>query len=181
MAHQTTVEHYHGVSKVLHWLIAVLAFAMLAMGKLGEVEADEGNGLFGWHTATGLLVLALMVVRAGWRLTHDVPPPPAGAPGWQRSTARVMHLAFYGLLIVLPLSGWLLTSVEGDPVTFFGWFGVPALPVPGGEAAEDFIEETHEILGNVLLVLSGIHLAAGLKHHFIDRDDVLRRMLPRSG
>jgi cytochrome b561 len=90
-------------------------------------------------------------------------------------------MAFYALLIALPLSGWLMTSVEGDPVTFFGWFGVPSLPVPGGEASEDLLEETHEVLGNVLLVLAGIHVLAGLKHHFIDRDDVLRRMLPGAG
>jgi cytochrome b561 len=79
---------------------------------------------------------------------------------------------------VLPLSGWLLVSAEGDPVTFFNWFAIPALPVPGGEASEDLIEEVHEILGNVLLALAGLHVLAGLKHHFMDRDNVLRRMLP---
>ncbi len=71
--------------------------------------------------------------------------------------------------------------MEGDPVSFFGGFGVPPLPVPGGEASEDLIEETHEVLGNVLLVLAGIHVLAGLKHHYIDRDDILRRMMPGSG
>jgi cytochrome b561 len=169
------------VSKALHWLIAVLAFSQLAMGKFFEVEADEDNGLFGWHTALGLLVLVLMVVRLGWRLSHDVPRLPARTPAWQQATARAMHLAFYALLIALPLSGWLMTSVEGDPVSFFGWFTVPPLPVPGGEASEDLIEETHEVLGNLLLILAGIHVLAGLKHHFVDRDDVLRRMLPGSG
>lgn len=172
---------YSAVSKALHWVIALLAFTQLAMGKLFEVEADEGDGLFGWHTALGLLVLALMIVRLGWRLTHAVPGLPPGTPGWQQVAARGTHIAFYALLIALPLSGWLLTSVEGDPVSFFGWFGVPPLPVPGGEASEDLIEETHEVLGNVLLVLAGIHVLAGLKHHYIDRDDVLRRMMPGSG
>ncbi|MDH5254954.1 MAG: cytochrome b [Gammaproteobacteria bacterium] len=174
-------RRYSGVSKALHWVIALLAFSQLAMGKFFEVEADEAEGLFGWHTALGLLVLALMLVRLGWRLTHAVPRLPEDTPGWQQVAARTMHIAFYTLLIALPLSGWLLTSVEGDPVTFFGWFGVPPLPVPGGEASEDLIEETHEVLGNVLLVLAGIHVLAGLKHHYIDRDDVLRRMMPGSG
>jgi len=172
---------YSGVSKTLHWLIALLAFSQLAMGKFFEVEADEADGLFGWHTAFGLLVLALMVVRLGWRLTHTVPELPRNTPGWQHIAARATHIAFYVLLIALPVSGWLLTSVEGDAVSFFGLFSVPPLPAPGGEASEDLIEETHELLGNVLLVLAGIHVLAGLKHHYIDRDDVLRRMMPGSG
>lgn len=177
----SAADRYSGVSKTLHWVIALLAFSQLAMGKFFEVEADEGEGLFGWHTALGLLVLVLMIVRLGWRLTHNVPGLPRNTPGWQQVAARATHIAFYALLIALPLSGWLLTSVEGDPVSFFGWFGVPALPVPGGEASEDLIEEAHEVLGNVLLVLAGIHVLAGLKHHYIDRDDVLRRMMPGSG
>jgi len=178
MKGEFVIETYNGVSKGLHWLIALLAFVLLAMGKLGEVEADEGNGLFGWHTALGLLVLALMVIRAVWRLTHAVPPPPRGVPAWQQRAAALTHGAFYALLMLLPVSGWLLASVEGDPLDFFGWFTVPWLPVPGGDAAEDAIEEAHEILGNVLLLLAALHVAAGLKHHFIDRDEVLRRMLP---
>jgi cytochrome b561 len=177
----STAVRYNGLSKTLHWVIALLAFSQLAMGKFFEVEADESGSLFDWHTAFGLSVLALMVVRLGWRVTHTVPAQPRNTPGWQQVAARATHIAFYGLLIALPITGWLMTSVEGDAVSFFGWFTVPSLPVPGGEASEDFLEETHELLGNVLLVLAGIHVLAGLKHHYIDRDDVLRRMMPGSG
>lgn len=165
------LQRYGAVSQFLHWLIAVLAFAMLAMGKLGDVDDQP---LYAWHTTVGLTVLGLMVVRLGWRLTHAVPPPAPG-PAWQRGAARITHLVFYGLLLVLPLSGWLMTSAEGDAVSWFG-LQVPVLPV--SEASEDALEEVHEILGNVLLALAGLHVLAGLKHHFIDRDDVLRRMLP---
>jgi len=171
-------DSYDSISKSLHWLIAVLAFSQLAMGKFFEVEADEEGSLFMWHTTFGLLVLVLMVARLAWRLGHTPPALPSGTPAWQRTVARGIHHSFYALLIVLPLSGWLLTSAEGDAVSFFNWFSVPALPVPGGEASEDFIEETHEILGNVLLALAGLHVLAGFKHHFVDRDNVLRRMLP---
>ena len=168
---------YSGVAKGLHWLIAVLAFTLLAIGKLFDVDAEEG-GLFGVHTALGLAVLALMIARVAWRVTHAVPPQPRGTPVWQRLVASGTHATFYLLLVMLPLSGWALTSVEGDAVSFFGLFPVPALPVGGGEAAEEFLEETHEVLGNVLLALAGLHVLAGLKHHFVDRDDVLRRMMP---
>lgn len=172
------IAEYGSVSKTLHWLIALLAFSQLAMGKFFEVEPDESGSLFTWHASFGLMVLALMLVRLVWRLTHAVPELPPTTPVWQQRVARSIHWAFYAVLISLPLSGWMLTSAEGEAVTFLGWVPVPALPVPGGEASEDLIEEVHELLGNVLLVLAGIHVLAGLKHHFIDRDDVLRRMLP---
>ncbi|MEO8443661.1 MAG: cytochrome b [Gammaproteobacteria bacterium] len=178
MSPTTATDNYTGVSKTLHWLIALLAFTQLTMGKVFDVGADEDNGLFGWHTSLGLLVLALMLVRLAWRLTHPVPALPASTPAWQQAAARATHITFYALLIALPLSGWLVTSAEGDAVNFLGWFPVPALPVPGGEAAEDTLEEAHELLGNLLLILAGVHVLAGLKHHFMDRDGVLRRMLP---
>jgi cytochrome b561 len=178
MEQSAPLDHYSSVSKTLHWLIALLAFSQLAMGKFFEVEADEDGSLFVWHTTFGLLVLALMLVRLAWRLTHTPPALPSTTPKWQQKTARAIHLTFYVLLIGLPLSGWLLVSAEGDALSFFNWFPVPALPVPGGESSEDLIEEVHEILGNVLLVMAGIHVLAGLKHHFVDRDNVMRRMLP---
>jgi cytochrome b561 len=179
MNSSSSLDSYNSVSKTLHWLIAVLAFTQLAMGKFFEVEADEGSeGFFDIHTALGLTVLALMLVRLAWRLTHSVPSMPAATPGWQRGAARATHFAFYALLVALPLTGWLLTSVEGDAVSYFGRFSVPALPVAGSDATEDFLEETHEVLGNVLLALAGLHVLAGLKHHFMDKDNVLRRMLP---
>ncbi|MCK6371618.1 MAG: cytochrome b/b6 domain-containing protein, partial [Gammaproteobacteria bacterium] len=106
------------------------------------------------------------------------PPPPAGTPPLLRAVTSVTHIGFYVLLVLLPLSGWLLTSAEGEAASFFGAFAVPALPVPGGEDSEDLFEEVHELLGNVVLALAALHVLAALKHHFIDRDDVLRRMLP---
>ncbi len=178
MGNVIQTARYDAVSRSLHWWIATMAFAQLAMGKFFEVEPGEEGSLFGWHSALGLLVLILMVARVGWRLSHAAPPPPASMPRWQQKVAASMHGLLYVLLIVLPLSGWLLASVEGDAISFLGWFDLPALPVPGGEQSEDFIEETHEVLGNVLLVLAGLHVLGGLKHHFVDRDDVLRRMLP---
>lgn len=174
----TATENYSGVSKTLHWAIAALAFSQLAIGKFFEVDAEDAPGLFTWHTSLGLMVLVLMLARVAWRLTHAVPPMPASTPRWQGRVAIVIHRTFYVLLLALPLTGWLVTSVEGDAVRLFGLFDVPSLPVPGGEESEDFLEETHEILGNVLLALAGVHVLAGLKHHFIDRDNVLRRMLP---
>jgi len=182
MTAATAPDRYPPMAQALHWLIALLAFTQLAMGKLFEVEADEGDESLLWlHAALGLLVLVLMVVRIGWRATHAVPAPPPATPPRERLIARVLFAAFYAILILLPMSGWALASIEGEPVSFFGLFTVPPLPLSGGEEAEDFIEEAHEILGNLLLLLVALHVAASLKHHFINRDDVLRRMLPGRG
>jgi cytochrome b561 len=178
MGESIGVLRYDPVSRALHWWIAALAFAQLAMGKFFEVEAGEEGSLFGVHTALGLVVLLLMLLRLGWRLGHPAPRPPASMPRRQVIVAHALFGMFYLLLVVQPLTGWLLTSVEGDAVSFFGLFGVPALPVPGGEASEEIIEEAHELMGNALLVLAALHTLMGLKHHFIDKDDVLRRMLP---
>jgi cytochrome b561 len=171
-------DGYSGVAKTLHWLIAVLVFTQLGIGKFADVDAEEARSVFDWHTSLGLTVLILMLVRLGWRLTHTVPALPATTPVWQRGLARTSHLLFYVLLLALPLSGWLLTSAEGDAVRFLGLFPVPGLPVAAGEEMEEFLEETHELLGNVLIGLAAVHILAGWKHHFIDRDNVLRRMLP---
>jgi len=168
------VQRYGGVSQFLHWLTALLVFALLGMGKLAHIHAGEGP-LFGIHTALGLTVLVLTLFRLGWRLTHAVPPLPPG-PAWQRGLARVTHLAFYLLLVLVPVSGWLMTSAEGEALSWFGLFDVPRLPV--GKAQAEAFEEVHELQGNVLLALAGLHVLAALKHHFMDRDQVLRRMLP---
>jgi cytochrome b561 len=178
MSGQAVAERYGGVAKTLHWLIAVLVFTQLGIGKFADVDAEESRQVFDWHTSLGLLVLVLMLVRLGWRLTHAVPSLPATTPVWQRGLARTTHLLFYVLLLALPVSGWLLTSAEGEAVRFLGLFPVPGLPVTGGEEAEEIFEEVHELLGNVLIALAALHVLAGWKHHFIDRDSVLRRMLP---
>jgi cytochrome b561 len=172
-------ERYSAAGRSLHWLVALLVFALLAMGKFFEVEPDEEGSLFAWHSALGLLVLALMVVRLFWRTTHEVPALPASTPAVMITITKLVHAAFYLLLFILPLTGWLLASMEGETISFPGLFEVPGLPTAGlGDESEDFIEEVHELAGNVLLVLAGVHVLAALKHQFIDRDNVLRSMLP---
>lgn len=162
MNQATTVDRYNGVSKLLHWLVAVLVFTQLAMGKFFEIDPDKpDDGLFNLHMTCGLTVLGLMLVRLAWRLGHPVPPLPAGTPAWQRLAALATHRAFYLLLIVLPLSGWMMT--------------LPGIVADGGK---ELLEEVHEVLGNIVLTLAAVHVLAGLKHHFMDRDNVLRRMLP---
>ncbi|MCC7256855.1 MAG: cytochrome b [Gammaproteobacteria bacterium] len=178
---QTAPLRYAPMIQALHWSIAVLVFVQLGLGKLGEVEPGEEGSRFALHAALGVLVLALMLVRIGWRATHTVPAEPPGTTRGQALFAGALVVAFYALLLVLPMSGWTLASLEGEVVSVFGFFDLPVLPLTGGEETEKLVEEVHELAGNVMLALIALHVAAALKHHFIAKNDVLMRMLPRHG
>src|SRR5689334_628924 len=103
-----------------------------------------------WHMSIGMALLALAVVRILWRIFDRTPAWPAAMPGYERFLAVSVHVAFYALLFAIPISGWLLASVEGESLSLFGWFDVPALGPPGGEQREHLIEEVHEVLFNGL-------------------------------
>ncbi len=172
---------YRAPAIALHWIIA----AMIAGGfALGLVMSDlaispQKLRLYAWHKWSGITVLALVLLRVLWRLTHAVPPLPAGMPAWQVLAARVGHLGLYGLMLAIPLSGWLFSSASGYPVVYFG---IKALQLPDlvakNKALADVLKEVHELLNWTLAALVFVHIAAAIKHHWIDRDDTLRRMLP---
>ena len=202
-------SRYGSVSQWLHWTTAALVIVLLVMGNAFDIEADEpDSALFFWHSSLGVLVLILAVARIGWFLFSRPPALAQSTDRLVRVLARSTHIALYALLFALPVSGWLAASSEGASVPFFGIAAVPAWQgaarIPGSPAAtaresmpsaraagdvreagadaeegEGGFEELHEVLGNVLLVLASLHLLAALKHHFLNHDDVLRRMLPR--
>ena len=147
-------------------------------------EATEGplsREFVQTHKALGITILVLTLVRIAWRLSHPKIPPPAGMPVWQKQAARVSHLLFYGLLIGLPLGGWAASSAGGRVVEWFGLFPLPMLPVPLDRDLAGTFMDAHELGVKVLYVLLAIHVLAALKHHFVDRDGVLRRMVPMGG
>lgn len=171
---------YTGLAKFLHWSILillvvqfVLAWTMPHIGRNTQPET-----LINLHFSFGVVVLAVAVVRLGWRVTHPEPRPLDGIPPWQVQSARVMHWLLYILLFVLPVLGWINASWRGFPVIVFGLFELPkvmATRAPGWGWTGD----VHGLLGNYLmLALVGLHVAAALYHYFIRRDGVLQRMLP---
>lgn len=176
-----THSRYSSTAIVLHWTIALLIVANLAIG-LGHESVGEARiaMLMGLHKSIGLTVLVLALVRLGWRLGHDVPPLPAGMPGWQVLAARGTHIFFYAAMIGLPLTGWLMSSASPVrfPLNFFGLFDLPFLPVAQSRPQAGFWSETHELLAFATIGVLALHIAGALKHHFFDRDDVLVRMLP---
>lgn len=136
--------------------------------------------LFFTHMAIGLTVLALSLGRLFWRLSHRAPPPPQDIPAWQQVAARATHWGLYILIIALPLTGWAMSSAteERRPLTWFGLFDIPYLPLApspiGGNA-----HNAHVLLGWLALAMVLLHAGAALRHHFVLRDRVLSRMLPR--
>jgi superoxide oxidase len=172
-------KRFSGSSIALHWLMAILLLAVFALIEFrgifpkGSAPRDLMKSL---HFMLGLSVLALVVVRLALRLTSETPPIVPAPAWWQNLLAHGAHLALYGLMIAMPLLGWLYLSAEGKNIPFFG-VSLPPLIGQNDELADTF-EELHEALGNVFYVVIGLHAAAALAHHYLFRDNTLVRMLP---
>jgi cytochrome b561 len=173
----------------LHWVLAAAILFMLWLGlTMTSLEETDPRTfpLFQLHKSIGLTILTLSVVRLVWRLANPLPPLPAAMPRWERVSARAVHVLFYVLMIAIPLLGWATVSSAplAVPTVWFGLFEWPHIPfladLPRAEKRliEGPLAGTHGALAFSMLVLAGLHAAAALKHHFKDRDDVLKRMLP---
>jgi cytochrome b561 len=164
----------------LHWLIALLIIIAFAIGTI--VSDMHGISptklkLVSWHKWLGVTVLSLAALRLVWRLLRRPPPLPLSMPAWQRMGAHVLHGLLYVLMFAVPLSGYFYTLAAGVPVVLYGVIPLPVLIDPDPHLKHQ-LHDLHEMLTNVLLAAFILHVAAALKHHFIDRDDVLKRMLP---
>lgn len=168
-------ERYNGVARTLHWIIAALILGNIAGGLLHDALEDIIN-LMPLHKASGMTVLALSLVRIAWRLTWRAPAPPAGMSGPAVLAAKATHAAFYGLMLALPVTGWTMSSAGKYPLSWFGLFELPKLPVTREDALYGIAHEGHELLGWLALVLAMLHIGAALRHHFLLKDNVLQRM-----
>lgn len=173
------MKRYTSTAIALHWLAALLIVAAFPLGVYAHELALSPLKLklLSYHKWLGVTVFLLTVVRLAWRATHIPPPLPDSMPRWQQQAAHGLHHMLYLLLLAIPLSGWLMSSAKGFPVVYFGVWQLPDLVGKNAELA-DMLKEVHEALNSGLLMLVGVHVAAALKHHFIDRDATLRRMLP---
>ena len=177
-------ERYSGVSILLHWLIGIMIIAAFILGVYMTDLPDDYPGkytqLYMIHKSVGVLIFGLVALRLLWRLSHATPVYPATMPAWQKAAAKGAVWGLYGLMFAIPLSGWAMSSAGGHPIRIFGLeaLQLPMLLAKNPELAHD-IAEVHELLAFVMMGLVGVHAAAALKHHFIDKDGVLRGMLPR--
>lgn len=163
----------------LHWatlLLIVGAYACIELREFFPRGSELREGLKAWHFQLGLTVLLLTVARIVLRLRTRVPPVTPPLKPAQHYAAIGVHLALYGFLLAMPLLGWALLDLEGKTVVWFG-LSLPDLLATGRGLAES-LEDAHETLGKIGYGLIGLHAAAALFHHFIQRDDTLKRMLP---
>jgi len=193
------IQRYSAVAMLLHWLTALAILAMIPMGWWMSQAINEPQNqalayrVFQLHKSIGFTILALTLVRIGWRIAHRPPPMPSDMKWWEAFLARATQFAFYGLLLALPLTGWLYVSTGWSAgldralnvaTSWFGLFGVPH--IPGVEALSAASRRVlafqamgaHSLLAWGAVVLVALHIGATLKHHFINRDTVLKHMLP---
>ena len=175
-----TSSGYTGTAKALHWLIVLLLIAQFifawTMPHIGR--NTPVTTLISLHFTFGIIILAVAIVRLGWRLTHREPPPEDGLPPWQNLTAHIVHYLLYALLFVVPILGWINASWRGMPVEMFG-LELPKL-LPTRAPGWNWTGDVHGLLANyAMLAMVGLHVAAALYHHFVRRDGVLKRMLLR--
>jgi cytochrome b561 len=174
-------NRYNPVSIILHWILAI---ALITIFCFGVYMADlpfspQRLKLFNWHKWAGISILALSALRLVWRATHAAPPLPGkiiqAMPDWQVKVHHLTHIALYALFFIVPLVGWAYTSAEGFPVVLFGQFPLPDLIGPD-KALAALIKPWHQISAYSLAVLALLHIAAALKHQWLDRDGLLQRM-----
>jgi len=181
MTYGTRTDHYPATSKWLHWLVAacVLTTAPVAIAMHRVGEGPTQDMLYNLHKSLGVLILVLMILRLINRLVVGAPMPDPGIEPWQKTVSSAVHGSLYVLLLVMPVVGYIANSAYGASTPFFGLFDLPMI-VQKNEALATQLFAAHRWAGWLLIVLVLMHIGAALQHHFIRRDDVLRRMLPRA-
>ena len=172
-------NRYTATAIALHWIMAAGLIGAFGLGVyMHELPfSPDKLRLYSWHKWAGVTLFMLVLARIAWRAGHRPPALPATMSPLTRHAATLVHLALYLLMLAIPISGWLMSSAKGVATV---WFGVLPLPdlVAKDKALGDLLFEVHKALNLSLLALVIAHVGAALKHRFVDRDDVLARMLP---
>lgn len=172
-------DRYTPTAIALHWFAGALILGNLAFG-LYMVDLPLSPAklkYYSWHKWAGVTIFLLSAARLMWRLTHAAPALPATMPAWQRAAAGASHLLLYALFFSAPLTGWLFSSAAGFQTVYFGVLPIPDL-LSKDPALADTLKLAHRFVNYTLAALVTVHAAAAIKHHVVDGDDVLARMLP---
>lgn len=174
---------YSGTAMLLHWVLAIALIAIFGLGlyMTGLPFSPQRLKLYNWHKWAGVTILALSVLRLVWRITHRPPALPrameSAMPVWQKAAHHATHHLLYVLFFAVPLIGWAYSSAAGFPIVFLGLWQLPDF-VPVSKELAEAIKPWHELSAYAMAGLVVVHVAAALKHQFIDRDGLLQRMLP---
>jgi cytochrome b561 len=176
---RNTLEQWGPAAKALHWLVVLLVLGQFVLASIAEdlPLGTEKIATLARHKSLGITILLLSALRVLWRFANPTPAPPAAARRWERTLASAVHVGLYATLFLLPLSGWMMSSARNFPVSWFGLVQLPDL-VDADPRTFERMHDAHELLATLLVVLAATHVAGALHHHFLHKDDVLRRMLP---
>ncbi len=174
-------NEYNPLSKILHWVTALLIFGLLFLGFYmeGLAPSDYKYEMYDLHKSFGVIVIALAFLRILWHIIKRKPKHINYHKPWERFLSSSIHLLIYVALFAVPLSGWAMSSTGGYAVNFFGLGDLPAL-LPKDKQMFELFGEIHEISAYALLFIVGLHMLGAFKHHFIDRDETLKRMTNKS-
>lgn len=171
-------QDYGWLPIIMHWLIALAIIGLYPLGLYID-SLDYYDPAYrtvpAWHKSIGLIVMAVLVFRLLWRVINR-PPLSLPQPPLHEIAAKVVHMGLYCLLLITLISGYLISTADGSSIEVFSWFEVPALPY-AIENQEDIAGDIHFIVATLLISLAALHAGAALKHHFIDKDITLKRML----
>lgn len=181
MSASPSVSRYTGVAIALHWAMAILILFMIWLGW----NMDDNEARYQLHKSVGITLLFLTVARIAWRLLNPPPPEPEGLKPWEQRLSGAVHFAFYALMVIIPLAGWLLVSISPFQIStvLYGAIDWPHLPFTSGlrsgnDALHAIVENVHSKGAWVIIVLLGLHVAGALKHELGGEDGVLKRMIP---
>jgi len=170
-------DRYSTPAIILHWTIGLLILANIPLGLFADAIEDALGASIIWiHKSIGLTVLLLSLARLAWRLGHAPPPLPRAIAGWRKAASRAVHALLYGLMILVPLTGWLRVSAGRYPLIWFGLFDVPKFPVAPGSTAAHVASRAHDFSSWALIALALLHIAAALHHQFGLRDGLIGRL-----
>jgi cytochrome b561 len=170
--------NYGAISLVFHWLMALLVLIMLGLG-WGRyyVPRTWTPWMMDLHKSLGIIILVLVFARVLWRMYEQIPPLPREFTKSEKLIAHVAHYSLYLFMLAMPLSGWLMMSAMGRNPSFFGFIDLPAL-IEKSPAWVPFLKNVHGLMAYGFAGLITVHVLAAFFHHFIRKDDILRRMLP---
>lgn len=177
MAHSLSTKRYTTIGIALHWLIALLIFGLFPVGlwmTSQEINPDVLK-VYALHKSTGIVVLALGLLRIVWRLFNPAPPLPVGMPPLQKIAAQAVHVLLYVGMIAVPLCGWLGSSAAGFSVSPYGLFTLPDLVAKSKPLMKQMFE-LHELFAYILMGLVLLHILATVYHQFVQKDNLLARM-----
>ncbi|MCX7116591.1 MAG: cytochrome b [Legionellales bacterium] len=175
---KTNVTSYSAGSKAFHWLISIIVITMLSLSFfLDGIPKQYQPVAYMIHKSAGLTVLFLMIARFFWLQYCGKPALPPSVPRWQKIAAHFLHYSLYVGIICMALFGWIMSVAAGKIPSYFGMFSL-SLPIAPNKALSKLMNQSHKTMAWVLIVLIVLHIVAAIKHHFIDKDVVLKRMLP---